>query len=645
MNKKVLVHDSQVWPCLMCGISGIINLNKAPVSEKILSDINFSQIHRGPDEGDLKIFNNVGLAHRRLSIIDLERGKQPMSNKNGNIWLTFNGEIYNHIVLRNKLLKCGHLFRTNSDTETILHLYEEYGRDCVKHLEGMFAFAIYDRNKQIIFIARDRLGQKPLHYYNSNGIFVFSSELQALVKHSDIDKTINNQAIHDYLTLQYIPSPHTIYKNIFKLPPASFLEFYIQKREFKIVKYWQCNYNNKTSLSYNDAKHELRFLLEKAVSKRLMSDVPIGAFLSGGVDSTIIAGLMSKLTKEPVKTFTIGFNETKYDERKYAKTASKKFKTEHHEKVIDPSDFSIVTKLARHFGEPFSDASMLPTYLLSKFARRKVMVALSGDGADELFGGYYRYMVYKYTGLADIIPQTIKNCTHKTIDFFLPPKTEERTAIGKIRRLAQIIASKKEERYLGIIDRCGESLKTRLYGSRMDRFAPDFTQCYLQSLYTSATAQNSVEAIMETDLHSYLPGDILTKIDIASMANSLELRNPFMDHEVVSFAASLPLKYKQGFKSRKKILLDSCSDIIPKELLHRPKMGFGVPIARWLRNEWKGISTDILLNGKSIKDGFFDYQSVSDILTKHQNMQADYSYIIWALIIFELWYYETKNKE
>ena len=622
----------------MCGISGIINLDNAPVSEKILSEINFSQIHRGPDAGCLKLFGNVGLGHRRLSIIDLANGHQPMSNEDDSIWLTFNGEIYNHLELRNRLLKRGHIYKTDSDSETILHLYEEYGKNCVKHLEGMFAFAIYDSNRQLIFIARDRMGQKPLHYFRNNKVFIFASELQALVRHPDLDRAVNHQSVHDYLTLQYIPQPSTIYSNVFKLPPASFLEFNIRRKEFKISKYWQCDYKDKISISYNDAKHELRALLEKSVSKRLMSDVPLGAFLSGGVDSTIITGLMSQFTKEPVKTFTIGFNEDKYDERKYARIASRKFKTQHFEKIVDASDFSNVTKLVKNYGEPYSDASMLPTYLLSKFAREKVSVALSGDGADELFAGYYRYMVYKYTGLGNIIPQTIRKGLSNSIDFLLPPKTEERTYVGKIRRLAQIIASTREHRYLNIIDRCGESLKTSLYGSRMKDFTPDPTQKYLQVLFSSASARNSVETIMETELHSYLPGDILTKIDIASMANSLELRSPFMDQEVVSFAASLPLKYKQGIISRKKILLDSCSDLIPKELIHRPKMGFGVPIARWLRNEWKDIATDTLLNGNSIKNGFFDRQSVSNILLQHQTMQADYSYIIWALMIFELWY-------
>ena len=625
----------------MCGIAGIINLNGKPVSDKILSEMNSSQHHRGPDEGDIKIFSNVGLAHKRLSIIDLSDGNQPMTNEDQSLWLTFNGEIYNYIELREKLLKQGHTFKTSSDSETIVHLYEEYGKECVNHLEGMFAFAIYDKRKETVFIARDRLGQKPLHYYKDNNVFVFSSELQSLVKHPTLDKTINNQAVHDYLTLQYVPQPYTIYKNIFKLAPGSFLEFKIPQKKLKISKYWQCNYKNKISISYNDAQHELRSLLEKAVSKRLMSDVPLGAFLSGGVDSSIIAGLMSKLTKEPIKTFTIGFNENKYDERKYAKIMADRIGSSHHEKIVDPSDFSIVKKLVKHYGEPFSDASMLPTYLLSKFTREKVTVALSGDGADELFAGYYRYMVHKYAGFGDLIPQSLRRGFYNAVNTLLPAKTEERTLVGKARRLSRIIASDKDKRYLDIISRCNESLKGSLYGEKMKNFTPTPTQQYLESIYCSTTASNATETIMETDLHSYLPGDILTKVDIASMANSLEVRSPFMDHDVVSFAASLPLKYKQGFNSRKKILIDACSDIIPKEILTRPKMGFGVPIAHWLRNEWKDIATETLLNGKSIKNGFFDKKSVEKILSKHQKMQADYSYVIWALMIFELWYEEN----
>ena len=433
----------------MCGISGIINLNNTQVSREILDEMNSSQIHRGPDAGDLKIFSNIGFAHRRLSVIDLDNGEQPMSNEDGKIWITFNGEIYNHIKFRDSLIKCGHIFKTSSDTETILHLYEEYGSNCVNLLEGMFAFAVYDQNRQKILIARDRLGQKPLHYFHNKKLFVFSSELQSLVKHPEIDRTVNNQAIHDYLSLQYIPQPYTIYKNVLKLPPASFLELNVLNKEIKITKYWQCNYGSKISISYNDAKHELRCLLEKAVSKRLMSDVPLGAFLSGGVDSTIISGIMSKLTKEPIKTFTIGFNEDKYDERKYAKTASEKFKTEHYEKIVDPSDFSIVTKLVKHYGEPYSDASMLPTYLLSKFAREKVTVALSGDGADELFAGYYRYLAYKHAGFGNIIPQKIRNGIYSTIDFLLPPKTEERTRIGKIRKDFTNIVFKERKSLFG----------------------------------------------------------------------------------------------------------------------------------------------------------------------------------------------------
>ena len=625
----------------MCGISGIINFDNTPVLHDVLDKINGSQLHRGPDEGNLVIFNNVGLAHRRLSIIALDNGKQPMTNEDNSIWVTFNGEIYNYLNLKKQLLQSGHIFSTDSDTEVIIHLYEEYGNQFINYLEGMFAFAIYDKRNDKMFLARDRLGQKPLHYYIDNSKFIFSSEIQAITKHPSINKEINNQGIHDYLTLLYIPYPNTIYKNIFKLPPSTYLEIDIKSRKIKTSKYWQINYRNKISLSYNEAKHELRRLLEKAVEKRLMSEVPLGAFLSGGIDSTIISGLISQITKGPVSTFTIGFKENRYDERKYAKAASAFLKTKHYEKLVNPLDFSIIPKLVKHFGEPYADSSMLPTYFLCKFARENATVVLSGDGADELFAGYYRYFAYWLTNKSDIIPNSLKAGINKTLNNFLPTGENDRTFFEKIKRLSKVSASNIQNRYLEIISKCSEKNKSPLYGKRLKELKIKPTDLYFQSLFNVATASNHVEEVMEVDLHSYLPNDILTKIDITSMANSLELRSPFMDQDVVSFAASLPVNYKLGIKTRKKILIDSCSDLIPKILRKRSKMGFGVPVAHWLRNEWKKLSTELLLEGNCIKDDFFDYQTITKILRAHQNNNADYSYLIWSLIIFELWY--TQN--
>ncbi len=623
----------------MCGISGIINFGNTPVSKEILDEMNYSQFHRGPDEGNSVVFNNIGLAHRRLSIIALDNGKQPMTNENSNIWITFNGEIYNYLSLKKQLIKSGHIFSTDSDTEVIIHLYEEYGNKCVDYLEGMFAFGIYDKANCKVFLARDRLGQKPLHYYTDSNKFIFSSEIQAITKHPNINKEINYQSIHDYLTLLYIPCPNTIYRNIFKLPPATYLEFDIKKKRRSLSKYWQPNYSNKTSISYNDAKYELRRLLELAVEKRLMSEVPLGAFLSGGVDSTIISGLISNnITKEPISTFTIGFEENKYDERKYAKTASEILKTKHHEKVVNPLDFSIIPKLVKHFGEPYADSSMLPTYLLCKFARENTTVAISGDGADELFAGYERYYAYWLTAKSDIFPNSLKSKIHQFLNSILPAGNNDKALIERIKRFSKALSSDLPNRYLNMISKCSEEIKQPLYGEQLKDFNPSSTKLHMQKLFNTVTSLDQAEKVMELDLHSYLPNDILTKIDITSMANSLEVRSPFMDHDVVNFAASLPLKYKLGMKTRKKILIDSCSDLIPKTLQKRSKMGFGVPVASWLRNEWKKMATELLLDGNSIKDGFFNSKTVSEMLHSHQKNKADHSYLIWSLIIFELWY-------
>ena len=623
----------------MCGICGTINFNKLPVKKTILEQMNNAIIHRGPDDSGIHIFKNTGIAHRRLSIIDLTTGCQPLSNENSSVWITFNGEIYNYKQLRNYLFKKGHIFRTNSDTEVIVHLYEEFGKDSVAMLEGMFAYAILDQSKNKLFLYRDRFGQKPLFYTFQDNFFAFASELQAITAHSNIKKEMNFQSLHDYLTLQYVPAPNTIYKNINKLQPATYLEIDVNaETEHRSHTYWKCNFKRKLDISYNDAKDKLRYMLKNSVSKRLMSDVPLGAFLSGGIDSTIITGLMSEMSDTPVKTFTIGFNNTKYDERNYASITTKKFKTDHNVKIVNPQDFSIVEKLIKNYGEPYADASMLPTYLLSKFAREKVTVALSGDGADEFFAGYYRYLVYRHSLTGDAIPQTLRNNLYKFSQKYISFGNDERSFTGKTKRILKMSASEEDERYLEIISRIPETLKNSIYGKEINYLDLKRTQSYFDSISHKLSAVNPVEKLMETDIYSYLPNDILTKIDIASMANSLELRSPFMDHKLVDYVNSLPIQFKQGFKTRKKILTDTFSDIIPKEVHSRNKMGFGVPISSWLRNDWKKQSTELILDGFGIKNGYFSAVKLEEILKHHQNNQRDYSYFIWSLLIFELWY-------
>lgn len=626
----------------MCGIAGIINLNGKPVPEDILIRMNDAQAHRGPDDHGILIDRNVGLAHRRLSIIDLSQGHQPLGNEDGSIQIVFNGEIYNCLELRRSLEQQGHIFKTHCDTEVIVHLYEEYGTGCTAKLAGMFAFAIYDSIRRKMLFARDRLGKKPLFYFSSNELFLFSSELGGMKMHPAMPSGLNLQAIHDYLSLQYIPCPDTVFKGVFKLPPAHYLELDLKNGESVIKRYWQADYSAKTDLNFEDAVRKLRELLFTAVKRRLMSDVPLGAFLSGGLDSSIITGIMSRLCEQPVKTFTIGFNEAQYDERTYARAAADainrqaNFPLEYHEKVVDQNDFSALEKLVAHYGEPYSDASMLPTFLLSKFTREKVTVALSGDGADEVFAGYERYLLIKYSQMLDVIPGSLRTVFFGSLRKFLNNGAGERTLSGRLNRTLRIAASSGEHRYLDIINRFREPLKKQLYGSRFDNFNPAATYEIFNAASKLATAAGAVEKVMETDLYTYLPGDILTKVDIASMACSLEVRNPFLDHEVVEFAASLPLEYKQKGISRKHILKEAFKDMLTPELLNRNKRGFGVPLAAWFRGSWKTILQERLLEGRLVKEEFFKQDAVSRMLENHCSGKADFSYPLWSLLLLEL---------
>jgi asparagine synthase (glutamine-hydrolysing) len=625
----------------MCGITGIFNITGEDVTPGHLEEMNLRLAHRGPDGEGFWFDKNIALAHRRLSIIDLEGGAQPMTNEDGTVHITFNGEIYNYKRLREQLKGKGHIFKTECDTEVIVHLYEEFGKDCVTYLEGMFAFAIYDSTKRYLLLARDRIGQKPLLFFykklQKSTILAFSSELHSLKAHPDMPREISPQALHDYLTLQYIPAPDTIYAGVNKLPPAFILECSEEHPLPRVSQYWKCSYGEKENISYTQASDKLHKLLHSSVKQRMMSDVQLGAFLSGGVDSTIITGLMQPCSLLPVNTFSIGFNDEKYDERNFARTAADAFKTNHHEKIVNPADFDILEKLVRHYGEPYSDASMIPTYFLSQFAKKSVTVALSGDGADEIFAGYYRYLVMKYTRIADLIPYSMRKALASAIIKLIPSTAEERNNSAKAVRILNAAASQTEKRYLSLISRFPEKMKRSIYSSDFANFAFKDTQRHFDELYAHSTAAKQAEKSMEIDLTTYLPGDILTKVDIASMANSLEVRSPFMDHKIVEFAASLKMKFKQNGSIRKHILRDTYSRLIPKELKGRQKMGFGVPIAQWLRTEWKDITKERLLDGNAVKTGFFDKKTLEMMIKAHCNSHSDYSYNLWSVLVFELW--------
>lgn len=627
----------------MCGIAGVVNFDQQPVARDLLDRMNAAQLHRGPDDGGILLDANVGLAHRRLSIIDLSAaGHQPMDNEDGSITIIFNGEIYNSPALRRDLEQSGHIFKTHTDTEVILHLYEELGEKVGTMLNGMFAFAIYDRRRRRLLLVRDRLGKKPLLYFIDHERMAFASEMAALQEHPQLPRQLNLQALSDYFSLLYIPSPQTIYNGVHKLPPGCYLDIDCYSGNFRLEPYWQIDYRRKTELKFADAQLRLRELLTDAVKIRLLADVPLGAFLSGGIDSTVIAGLMSAVSGAPVQTFTVGFAETRYDEREFARAAVTHLNARggqplvHHEKMVDPDDFDTLVMLARHYGEPFADASMLPTCLLSRFTREQVTVALSGDGADELFAGYNRYLLMRLLRNADLTPAWLRHVTARSLARLLPPKLDERSRVGKLHRLLDIVAARNNHRYLQIIDRFGEDLKHRLCGDAFPASGLAPTQDYFDNLLETATAADPVEKIMETDLHSYLVGDILCKVDIAAMANSLEVRNPFLDYRVVEFAASLPLSYKQSGRRRKHILVETFQELLPPPLSRRGKLGFGVPLAAWFRGGWHERLQERLLDGEAVKLQLLRRAETEKIIAQHYAGKQDYSYPLFTLLMLEL---------
>ena len=623
----------------MCAISGIVNTHGESYRE-IVSAMIEVQKHRGPDDCGIFECDDAVLAHRRLAIIDVANGHQPMISDNGKIVVLLNGEIYNFQELRRKLTETGHKFTTNSDTETLLHLYENYGSECVSMLDGMFAFAVFDRVKRKLLLGRDRLGQKPLLYFMDGDALVFASEFAGLEKHPRFPRELDKEALTNFMSLQYIPQPDTAYLNVRKLAPGHILELNLANSHISIRCYWQADFSIKNStLRMDAATAKLRTLVEKAVEKRLVSDVPVGTFLSGGVDSCIVTGVAARLLyPAPCDTFTAAFSTAAYDERNAAQRSAEIINQvtggnlRYHQREIKPDDFSIAELLSRHFGEPFADASSIPLYLLSKFAKEKISVALCGDGADEIFAGYERYLAMRYAEKVYWIPQAARKMIFNTLASFFP-EHGERSRSSRIKRLLKLFASPEEVGYFNLLDRCPSDIKKELYGPQLaDVVNFDSSQCFT-SLDWELIAKDRVEKLAELDLRTYLPGDILPKADISSMANALELRSPFLDTGVVEFAARLPMSYKLSAKRRKYILCAAFPEFITPELLNRPKRGFGVPIAHWLRDSWKELAYDKLFNSRLTADGFIRKDSLEKYWNLHQQGK-DFSYLLWNLIIF-----------
>jgi asparagine synthase (glutamine-hydrolysing) len=588
--------------------------------------------HRGPDDEGLLVDAQAALGMRRLAIIDRSGGHQPMSGEDGAVSIVFNGEIYNHVELQRELETRGHTFRTRSDTEAIVHAYEEYGTDCVRHLRGMFAFAIWDRAKSQLFLARDRAGKKPLYYTTlSGGTLVFGSELKAVLAYPEVRAEISIEALDAYLTLGYVPDPLSICRDVAKLPPGHYLTF--AGGHSSTHAYWDFCFETAEPRTEEDYVAELRSRLEDAVRVRLMAEVPLGAFLSGGIDSSTVVGLMSRQTNRPVKTFSIGFHEDSYSELKYARMIARQFGTDHKEFIVTPDICAVVDELVWHFDEPFADSSAIPTYMVAKLARDDVTVVLTGDGGDELFGGYTRYVVDRRRSLYGRIPRSVRRSLLAGVAHRLPHGAWGRNYLHNVS-LDPI------DRYIDSVSFFNSVQKRSLYSPAL-RAQLGNTQGVASELRASLSQVKTKEALdrlLYLDSKTYLPGDILTKVDRMTMAVSLEARAPLLDQEVIDFATRVPASMKlRGFET-KHILKRAVRGLVPDTILDRPKQGFGIPIQQWINGQLRDRIRSTLTETRTEARGYFEPRYVTVLMDEHERGRRDHSSALWALFMLELWH-------
>jgi asparagine synthase (glutamine-hydrolysing) len=618
----------------MCGIAGIVGeKDDGRIDREIIHRMCQTIIHRGPDDEGLFVNNGVGLGMRRLSIIDLAGGHQPVFNEDRTVCLVFNGEIYNFRELRRELEGHGHHFQSDSDTEVIVHLYEDLGADCVHRLRGMFAFALFDENHRRLLLARDRLGKKPLHYALLGGRLLFGSEIKVLLAAAPELSEIHTQALWQYFHFGYIPDPATAFSAIQKLPPGHLLEF--ERGEVKVRRYWDLpEYGTYSPRSEEECLEQLEEQLAEAVRIRLIADVPLGALLSGGTDSSTIVALMARASSTPVKTFAIGFQHADFNEAPYARVVAEKFGTDHHELILEPDVVETVETLARSLEEPFGDSSMLPTYYVSCLARKHVTVVLSGDGGDEMFAGYDRYRIHRDRKKFNKVPGWVGRTYRRQVYSRLPRGTRG-------RRFAYSVSLPAREQYLDMVS----------FLPGFERDVPLLSKQFratLQNLedpqkvmfrYFDDAGGDALERLLYVDTKTYLAGDILTKVDRMSMATSLEVRSPILDHVLVEWVTSLTPQWKLRGREQKYILRKLAERVgVPKEVLYRPKRGFAIPIAHWMRNEMKELILTVLGESRTIQRGYFDPAGVQTLLNEHFSGRFDHSDGIWRLLMFELWH-------
>jgi asparagine synthase (glutamine-hydrolysing) len=623
----------------MCGIVGYINRERM-ADESIVRRMADAIRHRGPDDEGFHVHEQIALGMRRLAIIDLPTGHQPISNEDGTVWVVFNGEIYNFQALRTELIAAGHRFTTQADTEVLVHLYEELGDELVTRLNGMFSFAIWDDRRRRLLIARDRMGEKPLYFTQlADGTFVFGSELKAVVEHPGVARRINLRALRKYLQYEYVPSPHSMIEGVWKLPPAHRL--ILEDGRWRTERYWELGYPaERVKMDEQEATAELLARLREAVRLRLVADVPLGVLLSGGIDSSSVAALACEAAQGRVRTFSIAFAEKSFDESAYARLVAGHLGTEHYEhRFTEAEMLGIVPEIPRLLDEPLGDGSLIPTFMLSRFTREHVTVALGGDGGDELLAGYPTYFAHRYAELYRRIPAGLRHHLIEPLVRRLPVSTNNLSFDFKVKRFVQgaaLPAGLRHAVWMGSFDPVAQRLllQPEIIASWPDELVYDEIAPFNQ---VADDGTDPVERMMRLDATQYLPEDVLFKVDRASMAASLETRAPFLDHTLIEFITRLPLELKLHGRTGKYLLKRAMRERLPAPILQRPKKGFGMPVARWIKGELRPLVRDMLAPERLRRGGIFNPDHVAQLLTEHETGRADHRKLIWTLLMFEMW--------
>jgi len=628
----------------MCGIVGIFDLSgKRNIPRELVARMNESQLHRGPDEGGFHFEPGVGLGHRRLSIIDLSTGQQPLYNEDGSVVIVYNGEIYNYRDLIPELIGLGHTFKTKSDTEVIVHAWEQWGEDCVRRLRGMFAFALWDRNREMLFLARDRLGVKPLYYARlRDGNLIFGSELKSMLVHPAFEREIEPRAVEDYFAYGYVPEPHTIFARAMKLPPGHTLCVRRGAALPEPREYWDVPFKPGPSLSPQAAQDELIERLREAVRIRLVAEVPLGAFLSGGVDSSAVVAMMAGCSSEAVNTCSISFGDPEFNEAAYAQKIAERYHTRHRVERVDTDDFGLLDTLADMYDEPFADSSAIPTYRLCELARKSVTVALSGDGGDENFAGYRRYRWHVYEErMRSVLPQSLRAPVFGLLGN-LYPKADWAPKVLRAKSTLEALARNSVEGYFHSVSVMGDPLRQRLFSDSFRRDLQGYRAIEVLRRHAGrAPTAEPLSLVQYLDMKTYLVGDILTKVDRASMAHSLEVRVPLLDHPLMEWLSGLAPDLKLRGREGKYLFKKALESYLPQEILYRPKMGFAVPLASWFRGPLRQRVKSAVLGPVLMDSGYFNPRFLREMVDDHQSGARDYGVPLWSLLMFEAFLRKT----